>query len=332
VNPQFSVIFLTTLIGAGQGMFIALFATELGELLELLPPARRPWFYFTGSLLVVLLTGAGLVASFFHLGRPERAWRSAARWRTSWLSREVIVLPAFMGVVVLYALAQFFHVGEPLAVLPSGAPLNATLVLGLAGALLALALFVCTAMIYACLPFLREWHTPLTVANYLLLGCASGSLLAATYAMASHPALVRFLALCALCLTLLAAVSRGSTLLRNARLRPGSTLQTAIGIKHPRIVQISPGFSAGSFNTREFFHGRSPALVRAVTWTFVVCAFAAPIALVGAALAGAPSGAIVAALAFQCVGLLAERWHFFAQANHPQNLYYGAAAVESALG
>jgi hypothetical protein len=26
------------------------------------------------------------------------------------------------------------------------------------------------------------------------------------------------------------------------------------------------------------------------------------------------------------VGLLAERWHFFAQANHPQNLYYQAVA------
>ena len=49
------------------------------------------------------LHGAGLVASFFHLGRPERAWRSASQWRTSWLSREVIVLPAFMAVVLAYA-------------------------------------------------------------------------------------------------------------------------------------------------------------------------------------------------------------------------------------
>ena len=42
----------------------------------------------------------GLGASFLHLGRPERAWRAAAMWRSSWLSREVIVLPAFIGVVV----------------------------------------------------------------------------------------------------------------------------------------------------------------------------------------------------------------------------------------
>jgi DMSO reductase anchor subunit len=34
------------------------------------------------------------------------------------------------------------------------------------------------------------------------------------------------------------------------------------------------------------------------------------------------------ALAFivQYLGLLAERWFFFAQANHPQNLYYQSVA------
>ncbi len=44
----------------------------------------------------------GLGCSFLHLGRPERAWRAATMWRTSWLSREVIVLPAFIAVVVLW--------------------------------------------------------------------------------------------------------------------------------------------------------------------------------------------------------------------------------------
>ncbi len=35
------------------------------------------------------------------------------------------------------------------------------------------------------------------------------------------------------------------------------------------------------------------------------------------------SGALlVVALLVQYAGLLAERWFFFAQANHPQNLYY----------
>ena len=32
------------------------------------------------------------------------------------------------------------------------------------------------------------------------------------------------------------------------------------------------------------------------------------------------------AFVVQYVGLLAERWFFFAQANHPQNLYYQAVS------
>ena len=68
-------------------------------------------FYAHGSLIALAFLVAGLVASFFHLGRPERAWRAAAKWRTSWLSREVIVLPAFMGIVFLYGVAHL--VGLP---------------------------------------------------------------------------------------------------------------------------------------------------------------------------------------------------------------------------
>ncbi len=326
MHPQFSVLFLTTLIGAGQGLFVALVAVEAGVLFDLLPSPHRPWFYFYGSLIAFLLTGAGLLASFFHLGRPERAWRSAARWRTSWLSREVIVLPAFMGTTLLYPVAHFLHLGEAFATLPSGAAIDATLVIGLAGVILAFALFVCTGMIYACVAFLREWATPLTVVNFVLLGCASGFTLAAAYATASAPALVRLLTTLALILTLLGFAGRVAALVRNARLRPKSTLQTAIGIKHPRIVQKSQGFMGGSFNTREFFHGRSPPFVRSIKWLFLAGAFALPALLLAAGLAGAPKAAIVVAFGIQYVGLLAERWYFFAQSNHPQNLYYQAIA------
>jgi DMSO reductase anchor subunit len=326
VNPQFSVLFLTTLIGAGQGLFIALVAVEIGALFELLPAPHRPWFYFYGSLIAFLFTSAGLLASFFHLGRPARAWRSAARWRTSWLSREVIVLPAFMGTALLYAVVHFLHLGEALVALPSGAAIDATIVVGSVGVVLAFALFVCTGMIYACLPFLREWATPLTVVNFILLGCASGCALAAAYATSAAPALVRPLAAVALVLTLLGWAGRVAALVRNARLRPKSTLQTAIGIKHPRILQKAQGFMGGSFNTREFFHGRSASLFRAIKWLGLLGAFALPALLLAAGLAGAPKATIVSAFVIQYCGLLADRWYFFAQSSHPQNLYYQAIA------
>jgi DMSO reductase anchor subunit len=126
--------------------------------------------------------------------------------------------------------------------------------------------------------------------------------------------------------TLAGFVSRGLSLLRNARLKPKSTLQTAIGIKHPRIVQKSQGFMGGSFNTREYFHGRTAAMLRGVKWSFLLLVFPLPLLCMLAGLQAGSLPLLAAAFALQYLGLLAERWFFFAQANHPQNLYYQTVA------
>ena len=133
------------------------------------------------GLLALLFLIGGLIASFFHLGRPERAWRSAAQWRTSWLSREVIVLPGFMLLLAIYAGMHWFGVTQPLFTLAGSIPVDASLLAGAVATLGAFVLFVCTAMIYASLRFLQEWHTPLTLANYTFLGIASGFTLAAAF-------------------------------------------------------------------------------------------------------------------------------------------------------
>lgn len=326
MRPDFSVLLLTTLIGVGQGLFLALFTAQVYALFGVLPAQDRHAFYAQGSLIALAFLVAGLVASFFHLGRPERARRSAAKWRTSWLSREVIVLPAFIGLVSLFGVAHLVDGKPVVATLPSGIPIDATVVVGVLGTVLAFALFVCTAMIYACLPFLREWASPLTVINYILLGSASGFTLAATFAGWVAFDLARFFAGWAFILTTLGLASRVAALVRNSHLKPKSTLQTAIGIKHPRIVQKSMGFMAGSFNTREFVHGKSITTLRSVKWTFLVAAFAIPMALLAAGWSGAAAQVLLAAFVVQYAGLLAERWFFFAQAIHPQNLYYQAVA------
>jgi DMSO reductase anchor subunit len=304
MHPAISVILLTTLIGAGQGLFLALAGVELAVARGAVAAPAAMGFYGMGSALAVMLLGAGLIASFFHLGHPERAWRAAAMWRTSWLSRECIVLPAFMVAVAAYGAA---HV--------CAWPMTGWI--AAAGAVLCVALFVCTAMIYACLKFLQEWHTPLTVLNYLLLGCASGLTLAAAFAAQTSPELAPALARWAIAVTVLALAGRAASLARNARLRPRSTVQSATGVKNPRLVQKSQGQMGGSFNTREFFHGRTAMWLRGVKWGFLLFAFVLPVLL----LAG---GWWAAAFVVQFLGLLAERWFFFAQAKHPQNLYYAA--------
>jgi DMSO reductase anchor subunit len=325
MRPDFSVLLLTTLIGAGQGLFLALFTVQLYAMFGLLPPQDGHLFYAHGSLVALLFLVGGLVASFFHLGRPERAWRTAAKWRTSWLSREVIVLPALMGIVFLYGVAHFVGWTPVLVTLPGDTAIDTTVVLGTLGTVLAFALFVCTAMIYACLAFLREWASPLTVSNYILLGGASGFTLAAAFSGWASPGLTRFFAGWAFIITLLGLASRVASLVRNRRLKPKSTLQTAIGIKHPQIAQKSMGFLGGSFNTREFFHGKPLPVVRSVQWAFLIAAFVVPAVLLAASWSGAGGPTLpLFAFVIQYLGLLAERWHFFAQANHPQNLYYQA--------
>lgn len=319
MKPAFSVIFLTTLIGAGQGLFLALFTHQSYALFGLLP-LQSDAFYGYGSALALLFLVGGLIASFFHLGRPERAWRSATQWRTSWLSREVIVLPVFMGVVFLFAVSHLTGYRPVVVTLPGDQVVDLSVLLGVAGTLLAFLLFVCTAMIYACLRFLREWHSPLTVINYILLGASSGFILAAFYAASAAPSQTGFFAGWAIIITLLAFTGRGAALVRNAHLKPKSTLQTAIGVKHPHIAQRSQGAMGGSFNTREFFHGKSSAFLRVIKPAFLLLAFVLPLALLAL---GRPGPALLGiTFILQYLGLLAERWFFFAQANHPQNLYY----------
>jgi DMSO reductase anchor subunit len=310
MHPAWSVILLTTLTGVGQGLFLALVALELGVALRWLP-VQPMGLYIVGSILALAFLGAGLLASFFHLGRPERAWRAIVMWRTSWLSREVIVLPAFIAAVFAYGAAHYYGTGP-------------TLLYGAVGVVLCLALFLCTGMIYACLKFLQEWHSPLTIVNFVLMGCASGLMFATLLVAVITPELAWGFGLAAAVCTLLALAGRSASLVRNARLKPKSSLQTAIGIKHPRIVQKAQGFMGGSFNTREFFHGRKPAFLRSIKWIFLLLAFPVPVALLVAGIAHGSLALLALAFAVQYAGLIAERWFFFAQARHPQNLYYQA--------
>jgi DMSO reductase anchor subunit len=303
MNPAFSVVFFTTLAGAAQGLVLALALTSLSGV-EL-----RPDFNSRALLLALVMLTVGLAASFLHLGRPERAWRAAMMWRTSWLSREVIVLPAFIGVVALWWLA--LQLGS-----------DATL-WRIVALLLALLLWHCTGMIYACLKFIEEWAHGLTIVNFGLIGLSSGLVLACALATLQGDLLLAHLfGLPALLVTLVAWGCRALSLHRNAALKPKSTLQSATGIKSDKLVQTSMGMSAGAFNTREFFHKAGAPMFKRIKLAFQLLAFAIPAALLAIGLASESTWPWLLAALLQAPGLVAERWFFFAQARHPQNLYY----------
>lgn len=302
MNPAISVIIFTTLAGAAQGLAVVLALSQLlGAGLDNAFVARSLWIAVTLAVL-------SLVVSFFHLGRPMRAWRAVLMWRTSWMSREVIVLPVFILLVAIWACLMTF----------STRPGDVTALLPLAVIAASVLLWYCTAMIYACIRFIQEWAHPLTIVNYTVIGLASGLVLAGALGAASgQQQFAARLGAWAFAVTALAWLTRVLALRRNAKLKPKSTLQSATGIKTAGIVQKSMGMTGGSFNTRAFFHHASVAAFRRMKVIFQVLAFAAPLALVGLAMTVGWSAAWLIAVPIHLAGVLAERWFFFAQARHP---------------
>ena len=310
MHPAFSILFFTTLAGAGQGLVFCL------ALLSLCGVPMMPGYLSTSLVVAEALLVGGLVASFFHLGHKMRAWRAVLMWRTSWMSREVIVMPLFIFWVALWW-ALVWRSPEQ--------AYTAVAWLALVGALL---LWYCTAMIYACLRFIQEWAHPLTVVNFVLIGAASGGTWACVLAVSGGQSqVVEWLAPWVFLLTVLALAARWATLARNAGLRARSTVQSATGIQNARVRQISMGFTAGSFNTREFFHDASQWAVLRVKWLALAGLFGVPLILqILMSSQHLPEMVWWLVLVVQAAGVLAERWLFFAQAKHPQNIYYQTVA------
>ena len=130
MHPAFSILFFTTLAGAAQGLLVVLALAQIAGVVA------EGSFALHGVALGFALLVAGLASSFLHLGHKMRAWRAVLMWRTSWMSREVIVLPAYIALVALWWLALFTGADGALA---RGLPWAVV-----AGALL---LWYCTAMI-----------------------------------------------------------------------------------------------------------------------------------------------------------------------------------------
>ncbi len=90
----------------GAGPVPRAVAAELARAARLVPMPEHARLLVGGGALALLLRVPGSSLRSSHLGHPERAWRAAGMWRTSWLSREVIALPAFMAGVTAVDVAH----------------------------------------------------------------------------------------------------------------------------------------------------------------------------------------------------------------------------------
>ncbi len=257
--------------------------------------------------LGMALTTAGLISSTLHLANPKNAWRAFSRIGTSWLSREGVLAVALYPVAALYA-----WLGPDAKIV------------GLVLAALALGVLYCTGMIYACLKTIPRWHSPLVPAAYVLLGLYSGALvglpLIAHYfgPVSGKVTLVVGLLLAALLLKAIYYFQFGAPKVHH-------TVNSALPLGAKTIRLLDVGHTHGNFLTYEFYFVLARGRARALRVVVFVAGFLLPLVLLAG---GKTSTAVLTAAAVICLlGLLAERWLFFAEAEHVVRLYHGAARV-----
>ncbi|PMR72465.1 dimethyl sulfoxide reductase anchor subunit family protein [Billgrantia endophytica] len=312
MHPALSVIFFTVVSGAGFGLVIL--SVGLGLLGGV--PGLGVSGTLTSIVTGVVLATAGLLASTLHLANPKNAWRAFFRFRTSWLSREAVFSVLFYPCVALYLLGLWSTGGAHGA----GMTLVGVLVL-----LLALATVFATGMIYASLRTIPQWNSPLVPTNYLLLSLASGAVLltGVTVAFGESPAVAGRLALV---LLITAGLAKAVYFFWIGKPQ-GPTINTAVGATRARIKLLESGQSSDSFLNREFSYEAAAARINQLRIVVYVCGFILPFLLLVALLRtdATPLSLTLAlsAPALLGIGLLAERWLFFAEARHVVNLFYG---------
>ncbi|MEM9576402.1 MAG: DmsC/YnfH family molybdoenzyme membrane anchor subunit [Pseudomonadota bacterium] len=288
MHPAPSVIFFTTFSGLGFGLLAWL---GVGF------PAVKGWTAFAFFAIAYLMAVGGLMASTFHLGRPERAIKAFTQWRSSWLSREAWCAVGALTVMALY--------GAGLVFLDTRYGL-----LGLVGALLSLATVFTTSMIYTQLKTIPRWNMAITPFKFLSLSIAGGALLTGQVQVA-------------ILLLLVAGGIQAATwaLGDKALAGSGTTLATATRLGGTGSVRaFEPPHTGTNYLLKEFVHvvaRKHAAKLRVIA---IVLMVVLPIILLLL-----PFSHVLAALALasHVAGVLTARWLFFAEAEHVVGLYYG---------
>jgi sulfite dehydrogenase (quinone) subunit SoeC len=310
MTPASSVLLLTTLTGFGYGLLAWLgILAAFGNL----PPS--PLFLPVAVVVALGFAGAGLAASTLHLGHPERAWRAFSQWRSSWLSREGVA--SLMTYPPALAFAALWWLLGPDAI--------STRTFGAIAAGLGLLTVGCTAMIYASLKPIRQWHNPHTLPDYLIYAIFSGAVLLTALWALWFGAAGGVLAYAALIAALVAAAAKLAYWRFIDTQKPLVTLASAIGLTDfgPARPLDQPHFTE-NYILREMGYQiarkHAAKLRRIAGWL----AFFLPALLVFlAALGFVPAVTTSAAALSALIGLFVERWLFFAEATHVSTIYYG---------
>ncbi len=310
MHPAKSVIFFTTTTGAGYGLLFWLAVLAYRGLVG-------PGFVFglVGFGLAFALIIAGLLSSTLHLGRPERAWRALSQWRSSWLSREgVLALLTFIPAGVFAAAWVLFGINSGLIVW-----------LGLLAALMSLVTVYTTSMIYASLKAIPAWSIGWTSPGYLVLSLMSGAILANLLVVFSgYWAAANWLVLPTLFFLAFGLVVKLSywSKIETAGI---STPESATGLgRFGDVRLIESPHDQPNYLLKEMGFSVARKHSRKLRRIAVMCAFILPFLLVVSGwLWSELSHFLLAGAVLSCaLGLVCERWLFFAEAKHVVTLFY----------
>ena len=289
MHPAPSVIIFSTLSGMGLGLLAFLGA-------GLATATGWPAFFWWG--LGYALAVGGLAASTFHLGNPQRALLAFSQWRTSWLSREALTSVAALLVLAPVALSDIFGFGLPR-------------VMGQLGATLALLTVFTTAMIYTQIRAVPRWHHWITPAVFLGFAVTGGAMLAGQQVWAGWSA------------ALLAPLLLWAWRIGDGQFaRAAQSLGTATGLD--RIGLVTPfeqAHTAGNYLLREMIFVVARKHAEKLRWIALGLAAALPAVIL--ALAPLDPAAFALSALIHLTGAFAQRWLFFAEAEHVVGLYYG---------
>ncbi|MHA6642052.1 dimethyl sulfoxide reductase anchor subunit family protein [Mesorhizobium sp. A623] len=307
MHPAPSIILFTTLSGLGYGL-----AAVLG--LGLLDPSALATKI--AHVLALALISGGLLSSTLHLGNPQRAWRALSQWRSSWLSREGVMAIITFVPLCISAWASVID-GRYLPTV------------GIVGTVLCMVTVYCTAMIYASLQSVQAWHTKLTPLCYRFFSIAGGFLAASFFAFCGGG---NTMAMPLLALIFLAGAWVAKIFWRRNMLAivPLSTPESATGLGAIGKVRL---FERPHVNENYLTREMGFKVVRKHAdklWKLAVAAggLVPGLLMLALLLAGANAGPMAAVLAavalgFHMLGMVTERWLFFAEARHAVMNYYG---------
>ena len=304
MKPALSVIFFTVASGAGLGLLVwLLIASLMANHIRM----DATTFYKGAGIAAALIT-AGLVSSTLHLANRKNAIYALTRIRTSWLAREGLLA------LVLYPLAALHWYA-----LESGLPQVTPFTLGLLIAD-ALAVLYCTGMIYGCLKTIPRWNTWMTPVKYVLFGLMSGAVLLPAVLSLRPPEVGPVgKPMVAILLLAVGLVLYLTYLLKHPRKQ--HTINDALGFQQGKVRLLDVGHSHGTFLTNEFGFSVAREKARLLRWVAIFCAFVVPLLLCYF------TKWFWAASVICMVGLLVERWLFFAEAEHVVRLYHGQQRV-----